>query len=334
MKTVAFITTPLKSGHAIRGVGFYTKRLLANLVKLAPEYDLTVTQDPMLADLVHYPYFDLFLPTLSVSPPVKTVVTIHDVTPLEFPDHYPPGIMGKINLARQKSALAKVNRVITDSHASIQAIHRILGVPHEKLRLIYLAADDIYRPIKTKSVLAKVKSKYHLPDKFILYVGDVGWNKNISTLLKAAKTLDYPVVLVGKSALALEQMDTSHPELRHIAELKAQMNDSVLRVGFVPDEDLAAIYNLATVYCQPSIAEGFGLPVLEALASGCPVASSSTSSLPEIGGQAVEYFDPYDTEDMVRALKAAKDKGGVAQAKKFSWEKTARETLQVYTEIL
>jgi glycosyltransferase involved in cell wall biosynthesis len=193
-----------------------------------------------------------------------------------------------------------------------------------------LAAENIYKPIKNEKMLKAVMEKYKLPKKFVLYVGDVNYNKNIPSLIKAAALAKLPLVWVGNHALEIEKLDKTHPELRHLIDVNLE---SVLRLGFVPDEDLAVIYNLATVYCQPSFAEGFGLPVLEALACGTAVACSNTHSLPEIAGDAVEYFDPYDLDQMIKAITKAKFTPEKFDANRFSWEKTAHETLLVYKEL-
>lgn len=330
MKRVYLVTSPLINGHAVRGVGFYTKRLLAHLELQGSHFNIELVDNPNKADLIHYPFFDLFDQSLPILKLKKTVVTVHDVIPLEFSSHYPLGISSQINLHLQKLALSQVDRVITDSYASVQGIHKYLGVSHEKIKLVYLAADEIFKPIEQKSVLEKVKQKYQLPDKFVLYVGDVGWNKNLSGLIKAAGIVGWPLVLVGKNALEIDKLDLSHPELQHLQGL---FTDKILRLGYVSDIDLVSIYNLAYVYCQPSFAEGFGLPVLEALACDCPVACSNSHSLPEIGGSAVAYFDPHKTEDIVVALKKAKARNNLMQAAKFSWEKTASETIMVYQEV-
>lgn len=326
MTKVGFITKSISDGNALRGVGFYTKRLLEQLKVQAPKFDIKIVEDAKAnCDLTHYPFFDLFSHTLPIIRSTKTIVTIHDVIPLEFPNHYPLGIKGSINLAFQKLALSHVDMIITDSKASVKSIHKYLKISDSKIKSIYLAADKKFRS-------KKVTQKYNLPDKFVLYVGDVNWNKNIPNLIKACEQINYPLVIVGKQATEIEKIDLNHRELQHLKKLDFK---NVIRLGFVPDEELVDIYNLANVYCQASFAEGFGLPVLEAMACGTQVAVSKTHSLPEIAGNAAEYFDPHDISGMAKALeKATSNKFDVvSQAKKFSWEKTAKETLMVYKSI-
>ena len=331
MKKIGFISTPLTSSHSIRGIGFYTKRLLENMKPIAKNFGLEITElnhepSTMNYELIHYPYFDLFYHTLPIFKKTKSVVTIHDVIPLEFPDHYPPGLKGSLNLQLQKQALKNVDCVITDSYASIKSIHKFLGFSHAKLKLVYLAADKKFKK------LSHPQNKFKLRKKFVLYVGDINYNKNIPNLISACFQIDIPLVIVGKQAASLDQLDLSHPELCHLQNLDWSR---VIRLGFVSDEDLVAIYNLATVYCQPSLAEGSALPILEALACGTPVACSNISCLLEHAGNAASYFDPYNIDDLANALKTSKPKGTEqAQAAKFSWTKTATQTLEVYQELL
>ena len=334
MIKVGFITAPLTNANAVRGVGFYTRRLLPELKKQAKDFGLEILEINSLdqleqlgqLEIVHYPYFDLFRHTLPIYKQIKTIVTVHDVIPLEFPDHYPPGLQGWFNLQLQKIALSRVEGVITDSHASVKSIHKYLGVPHAKLKLVYLAADQIFKKV------ANPKNKFNLPKKFVLYVGDVNYNKNIPNLVTACKLANFPLVIVGKQAAQLENLDLAHPELCHLQNLNL---DSVLRLGFVSDDDLVNIYNLATVYCQPSFSEGSGLPVLEALACGTPVACSNTSSLPEIAGDNAAYFDPHDVKSMSQAIiKAINHQPSTKNLSQFSWQETAKQTLMVYQEIL
>jgi glycosyltransferase involved in cell wall biosynthesis len=339
MKKIGFINTPLSSGHAIRGVGFYTRNLLNQMSKLAPEYGIQIVETASPEgefDLIHYPFFDLFYPTLPLFKSTPTVVTIHDVIPLEYPSHYPPGIKGLLNLIHQKLSLNSVDRVITDSYASVMGIRSNLHVPNHKIKLVYLAADEVYQPVKDKKQLLRVKNKFNLPDKFVLYVGDINWNKNILSLVTACEKAHEKLVIVGKQAATIDSMDLSHPELRHLVEFKLHISTNVIRLGFVSTEDLVSIYNLATVYCQPSFAEGFGLPILEAMSCGTPVVCSNTSSLPEIGGDAVLYFSPDSVDEIAGAISRVKSspEKSLEQAAKFSWEKAAIQTLLVYKEIL
>lgn len=336
MIKVGFVTSPLTNANSVRGVGSYTRRLLPELQKQAPRFGFEISEikndyelRTMNYELVHYPYFDLFKHTLPIFKNTKTIVTVHDVIPLEFPDHYPPGLRGWFNLQLQKLALSRVERVITVSYHCIKSIHKYLGVPHEKLKLVYEAADPIFKKI------SKPENKYHLPKKFVLYVGDINYNKNIPNLIAACQKAQLPLVIVGRQAKELEKMDLSHPELSHLSMNYELITQHSIRLGFVSDADLVDVYNLATVYCQPSFSEGFGLPVVEALACGTPVACSRASSLPEIAGDNATYFDPHDVNAMAIAIRKAMNyELRTMNSSQFSWAKAAAETLQVCREVL
>lgn len=341
---VAIDISPLKSSHRFRGIGAYTKNLVKSLQSLKKrDFELVLIEKdeiPQDCDLIHFPYFDLFFTTLPLIRKKKTVVTIHDVTPLVFPRYYPPGIKGRLKLEAQKIALRTVDGVITDSQNSKKDIVKYLNYPKEKIHVVYLAAADIFKPITNHQSLATVKHKYHLPNKFVLYVGDVNYNKNILGLVKACKLIKTPLIIVGKQAVQ-KKFDKTHIENQSLVQLiKLYGKDKeVIRLGFVPDKDLVAIYNLATVYCQPSFYEGFGLPVLEAMACGTPIVTSNKSSLPEIAGKAAVFVDSYDINDIANGLTVAIEdedlredliEKGLKQVKNFSWEKVADETYKVY----
>jgi len=340
---IAIDATPLETGHKKRGIGIYTRKLIENLkaTDRTNEYILfTRGQELPKVDLVHYPYFDLFFLTLPLKKPYKTVVTIHDLIPLVFPQFYPLGLRGKIKFQIQKFSVKPVSAIITDSENSKKDVVRFLKFPEDKVHVVYLAADEIFKPAKDKDFLEKVRRKYNLPEKFILYVGDVNLHKNLKKLLAAIAKVNWPLVAVGE-ALTNENLIETKELLSEIKKL--QIEKKVLRLGFVKEEDLVGIYNLATLLVKPSLYEGFGLPVLEAMSCGLPVASSNASSLPEVGGNAPVYFDPNSESEMTSAIETIikfyeKDRAkydelkmkGIAQAKKFFWEKTARETIKIY----
>lgn len=348
---IGFVTSPLSSDHSSRGVGYYVKYLLEVLIPLAKKegHEIVEITDPKHLpeiDLLHYPFFDLFFPTLPLNHSVPIVVTIHDVIPLEFPDRYPPGIRGTFNNFLQRLALRQSRLVLTDSYASVQSIRQHLHVPHEKIRLVYLASAPQFKKVADRKRLEAVAKKYHLPKQFVLYVGDVNWNKNLYGLVAATKNLNVPLVLAGKQSGSLDKFNFQHAELAHLKpllDLINSPNSKVQRLGFVPDADIVELFNLASVYCTASFAEGFGLPVLQAMACGTPVACSKTHSLPEIAGEAASYFDPYSIESITWAInqilknKSVAEKfsaAGLMQVKKFSWDYTAKNTLLAYQEAL
>ncbi|MCL4382898.1 MAG: glycosyltransferase family 4 protein [Patescibacteria group bacterium] len=348
---IAIDITPLKEErvlwHRVRGTGFYIENLKKSLETYFPQNQyLFFTRKeklPQDVDLIHYPYFEPFFLSLPIFKGKKTVVTVHDLTPLVFPQYFPSGIRGRLKWGVQKCLLKKAEAIITDSENSKQDIVRLTGFPKEKVHVVYLAPAAEFRQIKDTLLLDRIREKYKLPKEFVLYVGDVTWNKNLPRLLEAVKTLDFPLVLVGK-ALTADNYDKDNVWNQDLVKVQtlAKNNTRILRLGFVPTEDLVVLYNLATVFVMPSIYEGFGLPVLEAMACGTPVVASKTSSLPEICGEAAILVDPYDRENLAKAIeKVVKDtkernllvEKGLIQASKFSWEKTTKETMRIYKKI-
>jgi len=346
---VAIDVSPLQSGHKVRGVGFYLTYLKKALLEFYPENEYHFFgQGEMISknvDLVHYPYFDPFFLTLPFVKKYKTVVTVHDLTPLVFPEHFPAGLKGNLKWQAQRFNLQKVDGILTDSNASKRDIERLVGINPEKVAVAYLAAGEEFQRLKIEDVrLKNIKQKYNLPEEFALYVGDATWNKNLPRLLHAIKEVDIPLVMVGK-ALAVSDVNKNNPWNKDLVEVQtlAAENEKVMLLGFVPTEDLVVLYNLATLFVYPSVYEGFGLPILEAMQSGCPVIISHNGSVPEVGGDAAEYFDGEDTKSLINTIqKVLKSKSlqkelsekGFKQAHKFSWQKTAQKTIEAYTKAL
>lgn len=343
MIRVAIDTGSLEGGDAVRGVGFYTQELAKHLKKVKDiEIGLEDLKRVDLSkyDIVHYQKFHPYFFSVPFFKRQKSVITIHDLIYLIYPKAYPSGIRGKLKFLIQKQLIKKMDAIITVSETSKKDIVRFLGIPQEKIHVIHHGYREIFRQIEDKSFLDSIKKKYSLPDRFILYVGDVNYNKNILGLAKAAKITKTPVVIVGKQAAATD-FDRSHPENKPFVELlnKYGEDKEVIRLGFVEDSDLVGIYNLASVYCQPSFYEGFGLPVLEAFASGCPVVAAKTQALVEIGEPACLFADPKDPKDLVKKISmVSEDKElreqlietGKVLVKNYSWDKTAKETADVY----
>jgi len=356
MIKVSIDSGPLTSGHSVRGVGAYTRELIRALERETRLRKATARQglkieavdfekvDLSTYDLMHFTYFNPFFLTLPFNKPAKTIVTIHDTIPLIYPNQYPPGIRGLFKFKIQKFLLNKVDGIITPSETSKKDVVRFLGVPAGKIRVIYEAPREVFRRLEIRDQsLVGIRKKYNLPSSFVLYVGDVNYNKNILGLADSCKIAKIPLVIVGKQAVSID-VDFAHLEnqpFKHFLE-KYGKDTSILRLGYVLDEDLVALYNLASVYCQPSFYEGFGLSVLEAMACGLPVVCSKTQALVEIAEDAALFADPKKPEDLARAItKILKNKKtkklfvkkGFERAKMFSWVKTARETIDFYKSV-
>lgn len=344
---IAIDVSPLQNDNKVRGVGFYLEHLKNSLVKYFPQNDYVFFQRgeklPSDISLVHFPYFEPFFLALPVYSKFKTVVTVHDLTPIIFPKSFPRGIKGEIKWQMQKFSLRKANRIITDSQNSKNDVIKLAGVKESRVKVVYLSAGENFRRLKIENLKFKIAQKYSLPERFVLYVGDVTPNKNLPRLLDAVKELKIPLVMIGKS-LVNENYDKTNPwnqDLNRVNEL-ANGDSNIIRLGFVPDEDLVAIYNMATVFCMPSFYEGFGLPILEAQACGCPVITTKEGSLKEVAGNSAFFVDAYDVESIKKGIeKVYSDSNlqkelsekGMENAKKFSWKVTAENTLKVYKSL-
>ncbi len=350
---IAIDISPLKSGHflqhRVRGTGFYIDNLKRSLMKYFPDNKYTFfTRGEKLSkdiDLVHYPYFEPFFLTLPLVKNRKSAITIHDLTPLVFSNAFPRGIRGEIKWQIQKKLLERADVIITDSECSKKDITRYTGIPDKKINVVYLAAGEQFKRIKNQeSRIRDLKTKYGLPERFVLYVGDVTWNKNLPRLIEAIKKINATLVMTGRT-LASKDFDRNNPwnqDLVRVQEL-AKDDKRIIRLDFVPTGDLVFLYNMATVFAMPSLYEGFGLPILEAMSCGCPVVTSKEGSLEEIAKDAAFYVDAYNVESIAKGIKQlfASDslrrefsKKGLEQAKKFSWKKTAEDTLKVYKKVL
>lgn len=352
MHKIAIDELPLSTGHAARGTGVYTRNLITGLERefnKSKEFSLDklIFKDSLEKlpnfDLIHYPYFDLFYRSLPIKKQTKTIVTVHDVTPLLYPRQYPPGIKGKLNYYSQKMALNNVDAVITVSETSKKDIVRFLNIPKEKVFPTYEAPSFKVKKSSSKELL-ETKQKFNLPEEFVLYVGDVNYNKNLINLVKAVKKAGTKLVIVGKQAVSTDY-DKNHVEnapLRALQETYGNDKD-ILRLGYLEEKDLNSVWQLATVYSLPSFYEGFGLSLVEAMGAGVPLVCSRTQAIVEVAGEACLYFDPNDVSDMTdkltqllknTQLKEDLVKLGKSRVSDFSWEKTAKQTIEIYKKVL
>jgi glycosyltransferase involved in cell wall biosynthesis len=246
----------------------------------------------------------------------------------------------------QKISLLGTKRIITDSRNSRNDIVKITGFLSDNIDVIHLAPSQIFQKETGQKEIAEVTGKYTLPQRYIVYVGDVNWNKNILRLLRAFNAVhqdkkydDIKLVLVGKAFLNQTLVETQ--QIRHEINL-LHVEKSVLFPGHVSDIELAGIYAGAVCCIQPSLYEGFGLPVLEAMACGTPVICSQSSSLPEIAGPSI-LVDPVSVDSIAIGVKTClnlseKERNSLTAqstvwAAKFTWKRVARETVQTYERI-
>lgn len=271
-----------------------------------------------------------------VLPVVPSVVTIHDLAFLLFPEYF-----SRTFAIYYRTLIPKVVRqaaaIITDSESTCADLQSHLGVPREKINVIPLGVSPGFRRAVSKEEKDDVRKRHSLPDKYFLSISSLEPRKNLKGVLAAYRLLPeeitrrHKLVIVGAGNRVF-----ANPGL---ATMLGQMQPgSVVTPGYVPGEDLPAIYRLATALVYPSFYEGFGLPVLEAMAAATPVITSNCSSLPEVAGRAAMVIDPASVEELAAAMTLlAADSGtrnllierGKIRAAEFTWEKTASRTLDV-----
>ncbi len=288
-------------------------------------------------DLFHIPYFAP--PFFPRSP---GVITIHDVIPLRLPEYRTDPKM-KAYLQLIMRAAHKATLIITISQHAKHDIIDALKLPAERIRVIYEAAGDEYQPINDSEVLAKMRARYGLNDRYILYLGGLDLRKNVPQLVRAFAHLyqqmgdpKLQLMIAGKPDKLGRAL---FPDPRPVAADLGITDHVVYR--FIEEEDKPAIYSGASVFVFPSLYEGFGLDPLEAMSCGAPVVCSNRTSLPEVVGDAAISFDPDNMHQMVQdmhsvltnnELQANLRARSLKRAAQFNWRKTAIETISVYQE--
>jgi glycosyltransferase involved in cell wall biosynthesis len=287
------------------------------------------------------PGAELFHATEHLLPPlgrIPTVLTVHDLIFERYPAYHK-----RANYLYLRAAMPLFCRhasaIIAISESTKADLMGLYSVPGSKITVIPEAAAPEFHP-QSRRRIKQVREHYRLPERYILAVGTLEPRKNLSRLIDACgplfdRGLADALVLVGARGWLVEDFDA------HVAS--SPWRERILLPGFVAEEDLPVVYAGALITAQPSLYEGFGLPVLEAMACGSPVCSSTAASLPEVGGEAARYFDPTHVSAMsATLLEVAADEdlqeqmrqAGLAQAARFSWDRTARETYALYERVI
>jgi glycosyltransferase involved in cell wall biosynthesis len=272
------------------------------------------------------------------------IITVHDLIPEKFPHWL--GARDKLLLYRQLQlkAIRHADRLIAVSYSTKRDLIEITRVPEERITVIHQGVDHrVFRPVEDVDRVRQTLNMYGINGAFVLYVGSL-YSRKMGKLLEAYKILcsrtkspPKLVVVGGRQSL--------NPRYKNLSELLAALNlqQNVLHVGFVPDENLPVLMSAAEVYVFVSLYEGFGIGPLEAMACGTPVIVSSTSSLPEVVGDAGLLVDPTNQEEIASAIERLLESNSlreelrrrsVAQAALFSWERTAQQTLDIYRTML
>jgi glycosyltransferase involved in cell wall biosynthesis len=288
-------------------------------------------------DLFHAPHY--VLPPLTRC---RSVVTIHDCIHLRFPQYLPNRVAYAYARASLWIATHRSDRVLTVSEASKRDILRYFRVPERKIDVIYNAIDERFGQPPAPDEIERVRERYQLDGPFILYAGNIKPHKNLERLIEAFHSLRLGGGFDHVRLLIIGDEISKYATLRRAVH-RHKLHKHVRFFGFVPDETLASLYRLASVFVFPSLYEGFGLPPLEAMASGTPVITSNVSSLPEVVGDAAILIDPYEPESIADAMRRVLTDGalrdqlrerGLARAREFSWDRSVRRVREIYDEVM
>lgn len=270
-------------------------------------------------------------------PKVPLVYVVHDISFINYPKCHRKG---KKTLYRLlfKNTLQKADSIVCVSHYTENELLKYFPIARNKISVIYEAADECFRPITSTWELRRIRQKYGLPQDFLLYIGTIEPRKNLNQLLQAYYVLKnripFPLYIGGKVGWRSASLFRLHKKLA--------LNNKVHFLGYVPDRDLPALYNLARAFIYVSKDEGFGLPPLEAMQCGTPVVISNMGALPEIAGDAAlitKIDDPYIIGEALericndKMLQNKLKKKGLKRAKEFKWENTARELILLFHKI-
>ena len=313
---------------------FPVRRIAGNpFLRLGCDFALKLRRDR--PELLHVQY------TAPLACAVPVVVSVHDVSFLERPDYFPFSRALQLRLT-VKHTIGRAARILTGSEFSRDAIARAYNLDPDRIAVVPNAAADGYHQVRREAALAQVVERFEITAPFVLSVGDLQPRKNHAGLIEAFARLihanphfPHHLVLAGKEAwFARRVLDAA----KH-----SGVADRIRFLGFVSDDDLLHLYNACELFCFPSFYEGFGLPVLEAMACGAPVACSNTSAMPEVADGAALLFNPYNADEITRAmldlillpeLRFRMSRLGSQRATRFSWQETARKTLEVYYNVV
>jgi glycosyltransferase involved in cell wall biosynthesis len=285
-------------------------------------------------DVYHAPHY-----VLPAAVRCRSVVTIHDCIHLMFPQYLPNRAAYAYARASMWAAARRSDRILTVSEASKRDVLSLFNVKPEKIVVVYNAIDEHFSATPSEEHVARIRERYQLDHKFVLYVGNIKPHKNLVRLIEAFSELrrthdDLKLLIIGDEISKL-------PALRRAVH-RHKLHKYVRFLGYLKDDTLTVLYRLASVFVFPSLYEGFGLPPLEAMASGTPVVTSNVSSLPEVTGDAAVLVDPYDVDSIGNGIRRILDDPqlaeelrikGLKRAREFSWERSVEKTQRVYREV-
>lgn len=288
-------------------------------------------------DLFHTPHY--VLPWFT---PCRAVVTVHDVIHLLFPQYLPSPLAGRYARFMIRRAVERAELVLTVSNASKRDLLTFFDLDPDKILVIPNGIDLSMSESLPVEALTRVKERFQISGRFLLFAGNIKPHKNLERLIAAFSQLKASPDFADLTLIVIGDEISKYPELRRAVE-RHRLRGSVRFFGFVPEPTLVALYQMADVFVFPSLYEGFGLPPLEAMANGTPVVTSNISSLPEVVGEAALTVDPYNIDDIAHAirrlltdrqLRARLITDGYERARGFSWERSVAQIHAAYQRAL
>ena len=291
-------------------------------------------------DIIHYPAsIGPWIPGMPAGSMLeRCVVTVHDLAYLKFPERFSAARRLYYRTSMVRGA-RRAAHVIADSESTRRDLVELGGIPAERITVVHLGVENTFAPVDDDAVLARVREKYSLPPRFFLFVGTIEPRKNVACIVEAYTQLadgldDIDLVIAGRRGWKFGPL---YAQIE-----RAELTDRILMPGRIDDKDLAAVYSCAEAFVWPTIYEGFGLPLLEAMACGTPVISSDIGVVREVVGDAALLIDPQSPQQLADAMQRVVSSGdfrddlvrrGIARARLFPWEQTATRTLEVYRRV-
>lgn len=358
------------------GVGHYVEGLVTALIERFPDEEFVLYFDYRIGDIAgfvrpnvqvkHFPFSQygkylsfgyshmlitayllkegldvLHVPAGSIplTYPKKVVYTVHDLAIFKHPEWFPSSFISRSVLVPQ--TLRKADNLIAVSNSTAKDLRQLFNIKHQKISVIHHGFDVQKIPLKRR--VTETIEKYKLPKRYVLFVGTIEPRKNVEGLMRAFVALQEKNPALADVVLVIAGQEGYHSEhvMQTLMALKAKR--SIRYIGYVTHNEKVELLRHASAFVFPSFYEGFGLPILEAMALGVPVIASKTTSMPEIAERAALYIDPTSTTDITRGLREVLTKPDVAkrlheagpkQAAKFSWERCADQTMAVYRKVV
>lgn len=326
------ISTTMEENKYLKNIKNYIKWI----------YDFSISTESLKSseyNMLHFMFTIIPPPWIEKDHNVPIILTVHDIQQEYFPEFFSNEVLD-FRRRFYRASVEKANHIIAISNYTKKTLIEKYAVPEDKISVIHNGYNNnIFKKLSGR-VIEEIQKKYDLPRSFLFYPAASWPHKNHIILLRAYKILKMKYNFKDKlifTGIRKENHEAIEKEIDRLS-----LTNSVIHLGYLPYQDLPALYNIARLMVYPSLFEGFGMPIIEAMATGLPVTCSNTTSLPEIAGDAALFFDPNDPDDIAKIvirlyynkeLRSTLIRKGLERAKFFTWENTAAKTLKVYENV-